>query len=176
MTVVRSPSSKVLTANAMVEERERLHAAGRALVFTNGCFDILHRGHVEYLNFARTQGHALAVGLNSDDSVRRHKGPTRPIVPEQDRATVLAALEAVDYVVIFDEDEPAALIGRLLPDVLVKGADWAHYVSGREVVEAHGGRVVLANLLADRSTTRIVERIRQAERADARADRPPARE
>jgi rfaE bifunctional protein nucleotidyltransferase chain/domain len=135
---------------------------GARLVFTNGCFDILHRGHVTYLEFARAQGDALLVGLNSDASVRRAKGPSRPINPEQDRAAVLAALRAVDAVVIFDEEEPAALIAEILPDVLVKGSDWAHYVSGREVVEAHGGRVVLADLVPGRSTTATIGKIRTA--------------
>jgi D-beta-D-heptose 7-phosphate kinase/D-beta-D-heptose 1-phosphate adenosyltransferase len=145
----------------MQRERDRLHAEGRKLVFTNGCFDILHPGHVEYLAFARQQGDALLVGLNSDASVRRNKGPLRPIVSQDDRARVLASLEAVDYVVLFDEDEPAPLIGSIIPDVLVKGEDWSHYVSGREIVERHGGRVVLARLVPGRSTTDIIGRIRQ---------------
>lgn len=155
------PSSpvRVLTPQAMRAERDRLKAAGRTLVFTNGCFDILHRGHVTYLEFARAQGDALVVGLNSDDSVRRIKGPLRPVVPEQDRAAVLTSLRCVDYVVIFDEPEPRDLIAAILPDVLVKGRDWAHYVSGRDVVEAQGGRVVLADLVEGRSTTNIIERI-----------------
>jgi D-beta-D-heptose 7-phosphate kinase/D-beta-D-heptose 1-phosphate adenosyltransferase len=144
----------------MVTERDRIRKKGGMLVFTNGCFDILHPGHVDYLSFARNQGDALVVGLNSDASVRLNKGPSRPIVPERDRALVLAALESVDYVVIFDEKEPAALIGELLPDVLVKGEDWKHYVSGREAVEAAGGRVVLAPLVPGRSTTDIIGRIR----------------
>jgi D-beta-D-heptose 7-phosphate kinase/D-beta-D-heptose 1-phosphate adenosyltransferase len=145
-------------------ERDRLRSLGRKLVFTNGCFDILHPGHVDYLGFARSQGDALVVGMNSDASVRRIKGPSRPIVPEADRAKVLAGLESVDYVVLFDEDEPAALIAVLLPDVLVKGEDWAHYVSGREVVERHGGKIVLARLVQGRSTTNIIERIRALDR------------
>ena len=150
---------RILTAEAMRAERDRLKAEGRTLVFTNGCFDILHRGHVTYLTFARNQGDALVVGLNSDASVKRNKGPDRPIHSEADRAFVLGSLRAVDYVVLFDEDEPRDLIARILPDVLVKGKDWAHYVSGRDVVEAHGGRVVLADLVADRSTTGTIERI-----------------
>ena len=128
----RSAAKCILDAAAMRAERDRLHAAGKVLVFTNGCFDILHRGHVDYLAFARAQGDALVVGLNSDASVRRNKGPARPIVGEQDRAWVLASLRCVDYVVLFDEPEPRELIARILPDVLVKGRDWAHYVSGRE--------------------------------------------
>ncbi|MFZ9920107.1 MAG: D-glycero-beta-D-manno-heptose 1-phosphate adenylyltransferase [Terrimicrobiaceae bacterium] len=144
----------------MRAERDRLHTEGRTLVFTNGCFDILHRGHADYLAFARSQGDALVVGLNSDASVRRAKGPTRPVNPEQDRAYVLGSLRAVDFVVIFEEDEPRDLIAQILPDVLVKGNDWAHYVSGRDIVEANGGRVVLAEMVEGRSTTATIERMR----------------
>jgi D-beta-D-heptose 7-phosphate kinase/D-beta-D-heptose 1-phosphate adenosyltransferase len=157
---VRSPESKILDLPRLKAEREALRARGRKVVFTNGCFDLLHAGHVDYLAFARAQGDALIVGLNSDASVRGNKGPSRPIVPQGDRAHVVAALESVDYVVIFDEAEPARVIGELIPDVLVKGADWAHYVSGRDVVEAHGGKVVLASLVANRSTTNLIRRIR----------------
>ena len=134
----------------------RLAQKAKRIVFTNGCFDLLHAGHVEYLAFARRQGDALVVGLNSDASVRRNKGPGRPVVGEKDRARVLAALEAVDYVVIFGEDEPASLIAAVLPDVLVKAEDWKHYVSGRDTVEKNGGRVVLAPLLKGRSTSRLL--------------------
>ena len=154
---------RVLTPAEMRAERDRLHAEGRTLVFTNGCFDILHRGHADYLAFARSQGDALVVGLNSDASVRRAKGPTRPVNPEQDRAYVLGSLRAVDFVVIFDEDEPRDLIAQILPDVLVKGKDWAHYVSGREIVEANGGRVVLAEMVEGRSTTATIERMRSSQ-------------
>ena len=125
----------------MKKERARLKAAGKKVSFTNGCFDIIHAGHVDYLQWARNQADTLIVGLNSDASVRRSKGEKRPIVSEHDRAYVLAALACVDYVVLFDEDEPAQLIAEIIPDVLVKGEDWAHYVSGRETVEAAGGRV-----------------------------------
>ena len=151
-----------MEVEALRKERERLRAVGAVVVFTNGCFDLLHAGHVAYLEFARRQGDVLIVGLNGDASVRRLKGPTRPVNAQEDRALVLAALECVDYVVVFDEDEPAALIGTLLPDVLVKGEDWAHYVSGREVVEQHGGRVVLAPLLTGRSTTGLLARLKEA--------------
>lgn len=140
----------------------RLRAGGRRLVFTNGCFDLLHRGHVDYLWRARSEGDALIVGLNSDASVRANKGPSRPIVPQDHRAFVLAALECVDAVIIFEEPEPAALIAEIEPDVLVKGADWAHYVSGRETVERRGGRVVLAPLVEGFSTTDLIRRIRAA--------------
>jgi D-glycero-beta-D-manno-heptose 1-phosphate adenylyltransferase len=151
----------VLTAEEARVERDRLVAAGRELVFTNGCFDILHRGHAEYLAFARSQGDALCVGLNSDASVRRSKGPSRPVNCQEDRAFVLGSLRAVDFVVIFDEDEPKELIAKILPQVLVKGKDWAHYVSGRDVVESHGGRVVLADMVEGRSTTGTIERLIQ---------------
>ncbi len=150
---------KILTREAMVAERARLKAEGKTLVFTNGAFDILHAGHVTYLEFARRQGDALCVGLNSDASVKRYKGDLRPVNPQDDRARVLAALACVDYVVIFDEDEPKDLIAALIPDVLVKGADWAHYVSGRDIVEAHGGRVVLAQMVEGRSTTNVINRV-----------------
>jgi rfaE bifunctional protein nucleotidyltransferase chain/domain len=150
----------LLSAHDMRAERDRLVAECKTVVFTNGCFDILHRGHVTYLQFARDQGDALVVGLNSDASVRRTKGPTRPVNGEEDRAVVLLALSAVDYVVVFDDDEPADLIGYLLPQVLVKGKDWAHYVSGREAVEAAGGKVVLADMVEGRSTTSTIARIR----------------
>jgi len=156
---MESDTPRILTPGEAREERDRLHAAGKTLVFTNGCFDILHRGHAQYLSFAKAQGDALVVGLNSDTSVRRAKGPARPLNPEQDRAFVLGSLRAVDYVVIFDEDEPRDLISKILPDVLVKGRDWAHYVSGRDVVEAHGGRVVLADMVEGKSTTAIIQRM-----------------
>jgi rfaE bifunctional protein nucleotidyltransferase chain/domain len=151
---------RILTPEQARQERDYLHSQGKKLVFTNGCFDILHRGHTQYLAFARAQGDALVVGLNSDASVRRAKGPTRPVNAEQDRAFVLGSLRVVDYVVIFDEDEPRDLISQILPDVLVKGKDWAHYVSGRDIVEAHGGKVVLADMVEGKSTTATLERLR----------------
>lgn len=156
---MRNYKDKILSKAAMLKIRAELKASGKTLVFTNGCFDILHCGHVAYLNFAREQGDALILGMNSDASVKRNKGEDRPVNCEQDRAEVLAALECIDYVVLFDEDEPAALVGQLLPDVLVKGEDWAHYVSGREAVEAAGGRVVLAKMVAGRSTTGTIEKV-----------------
>ena len=159
---MRPPADKIMTPRQARALRDTLDAGGKKLVFTNGCFDILHRGHVTYLAFARAQGDALCLGLNSDASVRRNKGDLRPINPEDDRAFVLAALEVVDCVVIFDEDEPRDLIAEILPHVLVKGKDWAHYVSGRDVVEAHGGKVVLADMVEGRSTTGTIERIRKA--------------
>jgi len=155
------PEPKILTAAQMRAERDRLVGAGKKLAFTNGCFDILHRGHVTYLTFARNQGDALVVGVNSDASVKTNKGDQRPINLQDDRAYVLASLRAVDYVVIFEQKEPKELIAQILPQVLVKGRDWAHYVSGREIVEANGGKVVLADLVAGRSTTSTIDRIVQ---------------
>ena len=151
---------RVLSRDEAAAERARLAAEGKRVVFTNGVFDLLHRGHVESLAQARALGDALFVGLNSDASTRRLKGPRRPLVPQEDRAVVLAALAAVDAVVVFDEDTPAELIARLQPDILVKGADYAaDQVVGRETVEARGGRVVRLPLVAGRSTTAFIEEI-----------------
>jgi rfaE bifunctional protein nucleotidyltransferase chain/domain len=156
---MRGAGANILTAEQMRVERDRLVAAGKEVAFTNGCFDILHRGHVTYLGFARAQADALVVGLNTDRSVKRNKGDDRPINNEMDRAFVLGSLRAVDFVVLFDEEEPKDLLAKILPQVLIKGADWAHYVSGREIVEANGGRVVLADMVEGRSTTGTIERI-----------------
>jgi rfaE bifunctional protein nucleotidyltransferase chain/domain len=153
---------KIVSVEEMRAERDKLVAQGKQLVFTNGCFDILHRGHVTYLTFARNQGDALVVGLNTDASVRANKGDDRPINSEQDRAFVLGSLRAVDFVVLFGDKEPKEIIAKILPQVLVKGSDWAHYVSGREVVEANGGRVVLAEMVEGRSTTNTIQRILRA--------------
>jgi rfaE bifunctional protein nucleotidyltransferase chain/domain len=152
---------KILSIEEMRAERDRLVVQGKRLVFTNGCFDILHRGHVTYLTFARNQGDALVVAVNTDASVKANKGDDRPINPQDDRAFVLGSLRAVDYVVLFDDPEPKDIIARILPQVLVKGRDWAHYVSGREVVEANGGTVVLADMVEGRSTTNTIHRIMQ---------------
>ena len=146
----------------LMDERRGWKAAGRAVVFTNGCFDLLHPGHVALLEKARAEGDVLVVGLNSDASVARLKGAGRPIVPAEERAEVLCALEAVTRVVVYDEDTPQAVIAALLPDVLVKGADWAlDAIVGRAEVEGAGGRVVRVEVVPDRSTTKIVERIRR---------------
>ena len=152
---------KILTPEQMRAIRDKMVAEGKKLVFTNGCFDILHRGHVTYLTFARNQGDALVVGVNTDASVKTNKGDLRPICPQDDRAYVLASLRAVDYVVLFDAKEPKDLIAQILPQVLVKGKDWAHYVSGREVVEANGGKVVLADMVEGKSTTSTIDKIIQ---------------
>jgi D-beta-D-heptose 7-phosphate kinase/D-beta-D-heptose 1-phosphate adenosyltransferase len=151
----------VRTLPEVLAERVQWKAAGRAVVFTNGCFDLLHPGHVALFEAARSQGDLLVVGLNSDRSVRALKGEGRPLVPERERAETIAALEAVDRVVIYDEDTPRDVITALGPDVLVKGADWAlDAIVGREEVEAGGGRVVRVELLPGRSTTSMVSRIR----------------
>ncbi len=132
------------------------------IVFTNGCFDVLHRGHIEYLRFCRQQGQVVVVGLNSDRSVRQIKGPERPINNQHDRASVLAALESVDYIVFFDEPDPLKLIEQVRPDVLVKGADWAEKgVVGRDFVESYGGRVELAPLVEGKSSTDVINKMRQ---------------
>jgi len=156
---MRNPIDKILDISDMKVAREKMREDGRTLVFTNGCFDILHAGHVDYLAFSRNQGDALVVGLNSDASVKRNKGDDRPINSEDDRAYVIAALESVDFVVIFDDDEPKQIISEIIPDILVKGEDWAHYVSGREIVEANGGKVVLAKMVEGRSTTNTIDKI-----------------
>ncbi len=147
------------TAVAKVTEARR---GGKRVVFTNGCFDLMHVGHVRYLAAAREAGDLLVVAINDDASVRRLKGPERPLVPEGARAEVLAALAAVDYVTIFGEDTPAEVIAALLPDVLVKGADWApDQIVGRDTVEARGGRVELIPVVEGFSTTTLVDRIRR---------------
>ncbi|AKJ64539.1 adenylyltransferase/cytidyltransferase family protein [Kiritimatiella glycovorans] len=166
---MRTAEEKITAREAMPGLRRQLREAGGTLVFTNGCFDLLHVGHLRYLEFARGQGDALCVGVNSDASVRRNKGTERPFAEEHRRAEMLAGLECVDFVVLFEEDEPRALIEEIVPDVLVKGKDWAHYVSGRECVEAHGGRVVLADLVEGFSTTALIRRIR-GEGNGSRAD------
>jgi len=151
---------RLLTLAEMKEVRGRLRAQGHRLVFTNGVFDIIHRGHCEYLQSARKQGDAMVVGLNSDASVRRLKGASKPIVPEDDRAAVLSALQAVDYVVIFGEDTPIHLITELLPDILIKGGDYAlDDIVGRPEVEAAGGEVRTIPLTEGRSSTNIISTI-----------------
>jgi D-beta-D-heptose 7-phosphate kinase/D-beta-D-heptose 1-phosphate adenosyltransferase len=151
---------RVLPASELAIEARRLAAEGRTLVFTNGVFDLLHVGHLRYLRSARALGDALAVGLNSDAGVRRLKGPQRPILPEGERAELLAALDCVDYVCLFDEDDPRALIGAVVPRILVKGGDWpVDKILGRDTVEAAGGRVLSLPFVEGRSTTTIVRDI-----------------
>jgi rfaE bifunctional protein nucleotidyltransferase chain/domain len=145
---------------------ERWRVAGERIIFTNGVFDLLHRGHAEYLAEARALGDRLVVGLNSDASVRRLKGPTRPIVVAEDRAALLAALAVVDLVIVFEEDTPERLIRAVRPDVLVKGGDWApDQIVGREFVESSGGRVLSIPLRPGYGTSALVQRIREGKSA-----------
>jgi len=163
----RRSGDKVRTTETLLVDLGRHRARGETVAFTNGCFDLLHAGHIEYLDFASRQGDVLVVGLNSDRSVRSIKGPERPLCPEAERARVLSALEAIDYIVLFDEDTPQRLIEAVQPDVLVKGEDWRDKgVVGREVVEGRGGRVVLAPLVKGLSTTELVRRIRERDAAE----------
>ena len=159
---------QIVSQEELIQIAARERRGGRRVVFTNGCFDLLHPGHVRCLADARALGDILVVAVNSDRSVRGNKGPERPLVPQQDRAEVLAALSSVDYVTIFDEPTPRALISRVLPNVLVKGADWPlDQVAGREEVEAAGGRVVSIPLAPGYSTTNLLEKIRKAAAAPA---------
>ena len=147
---------------ALLAERQRWRQQGCRVVFTNGCFDLLHAGHLGLLEQARQAGDLLVVGLNSDRSVRELKGPRRPLLPESERAETLLALEAVDRVLVYDEPTPLETISALLPDILVKGADWAlDAIVGRDVVEAAGGQVVRVELTPGRSTSAVLERMKR---------------
>jgi D-glycero-beta-D-manno-heptose 1-phosphate adenylyltransferase len=150
---------RLYTRAELLELRARWRVEGKSVVFTNGCFDLLHPGHIRLLEQARTLGDVLILGLNSDAGVRRMKGPSRPILSERERAEMAGQLEAVDAVVLFDEDTPREVIAALLPDILVKGADWAHFVAGREEVEAAGGVVMTLNLQPGYSTTNVVDKL-----------------
>jgi len=152
---------KILSPAAMHAERERLRAAGRRLVFTNGVFDLLHVGHVRYLAQARALGDALLVAINSDRTVRELKGANRPVFDEAERAEILAALRVVDYVTVFDDVSPRGLISELVPDVLVKGGDYdLDEIHGREEVEAAGGKVISLPFVEGASTTALIKRMR----------------
>ena len=156
---------KILSPSELLGVREGLRAAGKSLVFTNGVFDLLHVGHVRYLAAARALGDALLVAVNSDRAVRELKGESRPIVNENERAELLAALRHVDFVTVFDDISPRTLIASLLPDVLVKGGDYAlDEIHGREEVEAAGGRVVSLPFVPGASTTDIVERMKRVKK------------
>ena len=139
--------------------RRNLRRQGKVTVFTNGCFDLLHPGHVRLFEAARSHGDALLVAINGDESVRRLKGPERPILPETERAQTLAGFAAVDAVTIFEEETPCELLERVLPDILVKGADWSHWIAGREIVEDAGGRVFPIPVEPGYSTTDLVQTI-----------------
>ena len=155
-------SAKILTRNALENELIQVRASGKKIVFTNGCFDILHLGHVRYLTAAKSQGDILVVGLNSDHSVRIIKGDKRPIVAQAQRAEVLAALRLVDYVTLFDEADPLKLIECLTPDVLVKGEDWTlDKIIGADFIQKNGGRVVRIPVVPDISTSIIIQRIKE---------------
>jgi D-beta-D-heptose 7-phosphate kinase/D-beta-D-heptose 1-phosphate adenosyltransferase len=142
--------------------RSKLKAEGKKIVFTNGVFDLIHAGHVNYLSKAKNLGDVLIVGLNSDDSVKRIKGDKRPILKQDERAFILSNLKPVDYVIFFDEDTPEKLISEIIPDILVKGADWAiEKIVGKDVVEKNGGRVMNIEFINDQSTSKIIDLIVQ---------------
>jgi D-glycero-beta-D-manno-heptose 1-phosphate adenylyltransferase len=167
MSIVLPRTTYPLSWEQATELVNTLRARGSIIVFTNGVFDLLHPGHVRYLEDARALGDALIVGLNGDASVRRNKGRGRPITPQDERGEILLALASVDAVVVFDQDTPAEIITALQPDVLVKGADWAaDRIVGRETVEARNGRVVRIPLEEGQSTTSLVERVRRSVTAD----------
>jgi rfaE bifunctional protein nucleotidyltransferase chain/domain len=151
---------RVVTQQELIEWRSKLKNQGKKVIFTNGCFDILHRGHIEYLAEAKALGDALVVGVNADESVRRLKGANRPIIGQEDRALLVAALSIVDRVCLFQEDTPLELIQALVPDVLVKGADWAiDKVVGKDIVESAGGSVQTIKFIPHYSTTSIIQKI-----------------
>jgi rfaE bifunctional protein nucleotidyltransferase chain/domain len=153
---------KILSIEQLVEERARLRSAGASVVFTNGVFDLLHVGHIRYLATARALGSTLIVAINSDRAAHVLKGEGRPVTSELERAEILAALRAVDYVTVFDELSPRSLIARLLPDVLVKGGDYKlDEIHGREEVEAAGGKVVALPFVEGASTTAMIEKVKQ---------------
>jgi len=149
--------ARLYTPAELLEQRSRWKQEGKTVVFTNGCFDLLHPGHIRLLEQARSFGDVLVLALNSDTGVGRSKGPSRPLLPEGERVELAAALEGVDAVTLFDEETPRDLIAALLPDVLVKGADWSHFVAGREEVEAAGGKVMTLPLEPGFSTTNLIE-------------------
>jgi D-beta-D-heptose 7-phosphate kinase/D-beta-D-heptose 1-phosphate adenosyltransferase len=154
--------NKVLTRRTLARHLRGSRRQGKRIVFTNGCFDLIHPGHVRYLRAAKRLGDVLVVGLNSDASVRRLKGPSRPLVPQRERCEVMAALEMVDYVTVFGEDTPYNLIQQVRPDVLVKGGDWRpNQIVGVDIVRAHGGVVRSLRFAPGYSTTRLVETIRR---------------
>ena len=150
---------EIYSREQLIELREEWRRAGKTVVFTNGCYDVLHPGHIRLLESARSLGDVLILALNTDASVQRLKGPNRPLIPEAERAELAAALQAVDAVTFFDEDTPRELIAAVLPDVLVKGADWSHFIAGREEVEAAGGKVLALPLEPGYSTTGILEEV-----------------
>ncbi|MCK4293795.1 MAG: bifunctional heptose 7-phosphate kinase/heptose 1-phosphate adenyltransferase [Planctomycetes bacterium] len=158
---IRGETGKLLSLDSLLDELNWHRSRGKTVAFTNGCFDVVHRGHIEYLKFTKQQADVVVLGLNSDSSVKIIKGPDRPINNQHDRAAVLAALETIDYITIFDEPTPIDLIEKVRPDTLVKGEDWAQKgVVGREFVESYGGRVVLAPIVEGKSSTATIEKIK----------------
>jgi rfaE bifunctional protein nucleotidyltransferase chain/domain len=157
--VLQTPMGRIYTRNELLNARREWKAQGKTVVFTNGCYDLLHPGHIRLLEQSRSLGAILVLGLNTDSSVARMKGPGRPLIPESGRARMAAALSAVDAVTLFDEDTPRELIAELLPDILIKGADWSHFIAGREEVEAAGGKVMTLPLEPGYSTTLMIEKI-----------------
>ncbi len=156
---------RLYSRDELLAARAEWKRAGKTVVFTNGCYDILHPGHIRLLESARSLGDVLILALNTDASVQRLKGPSRPLIPQHLRAEMAAALEAVDAVTFFDQDTPRQLIAAVLPDVLIKGADWTHFIAGREEVEASGGRVLTVPLEAGYSTTNIVDEVLKRHRS-----------
>ncbi|MCX6149218.1 MAG: D-glycero-beta-D-manno-heptose 1-phosphate adenylyltransferase [Ignavibacteriales bacterium] len=149
-----------LTREEIIKVRKQHKTEGKKVVFTNGCFDILHAGHVDYLNKAKTLGDILIVGINSDSSMKIIKGDKRPIICQEERAILVSNLKAVDYVTFFDEPTPKEIIDELIPDILVKGADWAiDKIVGRDIVEANGGEVKTITFVNDQSTSKIIKTI-----------------
>ena len=150
----------ILTIDELTNIRNAIRNNNKKVVFTNGCFDILHKGHIDYLNESKKLGDYLVVGINSDESVRKLKGPKRPILPQDERAFIISNLIAVDFVCIFNEETPLNLIEKVLPDYLVKGADWAiEAVVGKEIVEKNNGKVMTITLTPNKSTTNLIETI-----------------
>ncbi|MCL6098364.1 MAG: D-glycero-beta-D-manno-heptose 1-phosphate adenylyltransferase [Bacteroidetes bacterium] len=153
-------NSTIKSLDELVSIRKELKKQNKKVVFTNGCFDILHAGHVDYIAKAKEKGDVLIVAVNSDSSTKRIKGPTRPIVPQNERAFIISSLKPVDYVFIFEEDTPYEVIKKIVPDVLVKGADWApDKIVGRDIVEASGGKVETIEFVNDQSTTNIIKTV-----------------
>ena len=157
----RSKGGKIRTIESLIPELNWHRSQNQKIVFTNGCFDVLHRGHIEYLKFCKTSGDVLVVGLNSDSSVKTIKGPDRPINSQLDRASVLAAMESIDYIVIFDEPDPLNLIKQVRPDILIKGKDWEKKgIVGADFVTSNGGKVLFAPLVEGKSSTKIIEKVK----------------
>ena len=154
-------TDKIVTWDQLKREVDRQRAAGKKIVFTNGCFDMLHAGHAHLLHTISQLGDVMVIAINSDESIRKIKGPQRPIHPERDRAELLAALQFVDYVTIFGQDTPHELLALIKPDVLAKGSDWGAEIHGREVVEKYGGEVVSIPIRPGRSTTNVIKQIKQ---------------